>query len=77
MPDAGLLLDRAPWRSDFEAELLRFPAGTHDDQVDALGLIGQMLDTIAAPTPPKEPTPEKASGYRRMGPGSTEQSRRT
>ncbi|MCJ2069665.1 phage terminase large subunit, partial [Methylobacterium sp. J-030] len=30
----------ADWRKDFEAELLRFPAGVHDDQVDALGLIG-------------------------------------
>lgn len=43
----------APWRSDFESELLRFPAGVHDDQVDALGLIGQMLDTINAPSEPK------------------------
>ncbi len=42
-----------PWRSDFESELLRFPAGVHDDQVDALGLIGQMLDHINAPSAPK------------------------
>jgi predicted phage terminase large subunit-like protein len=40
----------APWRSDLESELLRFPAGVHDDQVDALGLIGQLLDDITAPT---------------------------
>lgn len=36
----------APWRADFEAELLRFPAGIHDDQVDALGLVGQLLDRM-------------------------------
>ncbi len=36
----------APWRSDFEAELLRFPAGVHDDQVDACGLVGQLLDKM-------------------------------
>jgi hypothetical protein len=24
---------------------LSFPAGKHDDQVDALGLVGQLLDT--------------------------------
>jgi phage terminase large subunit-like protein len=32
--------------SDFRTELLSFPAGKHDDQVDALGLAGQLLDTI-------------------------------
>jgi len=34
---------RAPWYGPFLAELLSFPAGKHDDQVDALGLIGQQL----------------------------------
>src|SRR5262249_7060995 len=34
----------APWFSEFKRELLSFPAGKHDDQVDALGLIGQLLD---------------------------------
>ena len=38
----------APWASDLIAELLQFPAGKHDDQVDALGLIGQLLDHIDA-----------------------------
>jgi len=41
----------APWRAELEGELLRFPAGVHDDQVDALGLIGQMLDHMSAPKP--------------------------
>ncbi len=38
MIEAGkLALPRhAPWLSDFEAELLAFPGGVHDDQVDAL-----------------------------------------
>lgn len=31
-----LLPAKAPWLSDFEAELLAFPGGRHDDQVDAL-----------------------------------------
>jgi hypothetical protein len=35
---------RALWYADFRAKLLSFPAGKHDDQVDALGLIGQVLD---------------------------------
>jgi hypothetical protein len=32
----------ASWLATLEAELLQFPAGVHDDQVDALGLIGRM-----------------------------------
>jgi predicted phage terminase large subunit-like protein len=38
---------RAPWLADFRSELLSFPAGKHDDQVDAIGLIGQLLDKMA------------------------------
>jgi hypothetical protein len=29
------------------AELLAFPTGWHDDQVDALGLCGQLMDRLA------------------------------
>ena len=34
----------------FLSELVNFPAGKHDDQVDALGLIGQLLDRIGKGT---------------------------
>ncbi|WP_375308675.1 phage terminase large subunit [Bradyrhizobium sp. A11] len=34
----------APWYPAFRAELLGFPAGRNDDQVDMLGLLGQLLD---------------------------------
>ena len=45
-----------PWYAAFEAELLSFPAAKHDDQVDAMGLIGQLLDTATSgATKPKEP----------------------
>ena len=37
---------RAPWFADFRAELLAFDAGKHDDMVDALGLVGQLLDRM-------------------------------
>jgi len=36
----------APWVAEFQRELLNFPSGKHDDQVDALGLIGQLLDRM-------------------------------
>src|SRR5262245_30972373 len=36
----------APWVPDFRAELLTFSHGRHDDQVDALSLIGQMLNLM-------------------------------
>jgi phage terminase large subunit-like protein len=43
MATLGLYPSRAPWLADLRSELLSFPAGKHDDQVDALGLIGQLL----------------------------------
>ena len=44
---------------------MSFPAGKHDDCVDALGLIGQLLDHIMPGNKPK-PLKEKKieSGYR-------------
>ncbi|MCF2523915.1 phage terminase large subunit [Bradyrhizobium sp. G127] len=38
----------ANWYPDFKAELMSFPAGRHDDAVDALGLIGQLLDQMVS-----------------------------
>ena len=34
---------KAPWYAAFQQELLTFPMARHDDSVDALGLIGQLL----------------------------------
>jgi predicted phage terminase large subunit-like protein len=36
-----------PWYAALRGELLSFPAGKHDDQVDALGLVGQLMDKMA------------------------------
>lgn len=55
-----------PWYADFRSELMNFPAGKHDDCVDALGLIGQLLDTVIAGRVPKKPEPEVETGYRSM-----------
>ena len=45
----------ASWLPELRSELLTFPAGKHDDQVDALGLIGQLLDMMALGARPPEP----------------------
>src|SRR5215471_5804787 len=37
----------AEWLPDLRAELLAFPTGKHDDIVDALGLVGQLMDKFA------------------------------
>jgi predicted phage terminase large subunit-like protein len=54
----------APWRAAFEAELLSFPAGRHDDQVDALGLVGQLLD-VMLPPPHAKPAAPATDSYDR------------
>lgn len=44
----------APWLADLERELLTFPVGVNDDQVDVLSLLGRMLDTLTSvPEPVK------------------------
>ena len=55
----------APWYPQFRSELLSFPAGKYDDQVDALGLIGQLLDQMVPGQAIKEPPkPQPDTGYR-------------
>jgi hypothetical protein len=55
----------ASWVPDWLAEVLNFPAGKHDDQVDALGLVGQLLDIMVSGAAGK-PNPMKlpADGYK-------------
>lgn len=43
----------ASWYEALRSELLSFPAGKHDDQVDALGLVGQLLDKMLAGSKPR------------------------
>ncbi len=42
-----IIPDEAPWLDEFLSELMAFPIGANDDQVDFLSLIGRMLDTMA------------------------------
>jgi predicted phage terminase large subunit-like protein len=56
MAVAGLFVNKdSVFYEPFRAELMSFPAGKNDDQVDALGLIGQMIDHII---PGDAPAPE-------------------
>lgn len=45
----------APWYPAFRKELIEFPGGKNDDQVDAFAYLGQLLEQMAAPARPKEP----------------------
>ena len=55
--DGLYMLKDAPFRADLVAEMMSFPVGLHDDQVDALGLVGQLIDKMIAGTAPK-PAPK-------------------
>jgi predicted phage terminase large subunit-like protein len=50
----GLRVKRdAPFLAELITEMMSFPVGVHDDQVDALGLVGQLLDRMQAGSVPK------------------------
>lgn len=58
------MLADAPWRADLHSEMMSFPVGVHDDQVDALGLVGQLLDRMQSgkPLPPPDNRPKQPIG---------------
>jgi predicted phage terminase large subunit-like protein len=52
---AGLYVQQdAPFLSDLISEMMSFPVGVHDDQVDALGLAGQLMDRMSTGPKPKQ-----------------------
>ncbi len=52
---SGLYIaEDAPWLSDVISEMMSFPVGVHDDIVDMLGLVGQLMDKMATGQRPKE-----------------------
>ncbi len=59
MRQGKVLFDRnAAWFDQLRQEMLDFPAGKHDDVVDAMAWVGLLLDEIGrqAPPPPKRRT---------------------
>jgi predicted phage terminase large subunit-like protein len=57
----------AKWLPDLRAELVAFPEGKHDDQVDALGLVGQLMDRYTPGVIPPKPDGQKWPGYAPFG----------
>jgi predicted phage terminase large subunit-like protein len=48
-----------PWVADLVAEILAFPAGRHDDQVDCMSLLGQLLGQLIVGRAPESTEPPK------------------
>jgi len=59
------VLRNAEYKTDLINEMMSFPVGVHDDAVDALGLVGQLLDkTMSGREPAPEPVEEEMEeGY--------------
>ena len=56
--------EKASWWPQMRSELLSFPAGRHDDTIDALGLVGQLLDhMLVGIAPTKAAKPGKVDDY--------------
>jgi predicted phage terminase large subunit-like protein len=70
MAQEGLYVPiNASWYPALRSELLSFPAGKYDDQVDALGLVGQLLAKMTGGQLPVEAEkPKNASGYKSAAP---------
>jgi predicted phage terminase large subunit-like protein len=54
----GFFPEVAPWRADTEHELLRFPGGAHDDNVDALAWVVNLVVGKSAPRKVERKEPE-------------------
>lgn len=69
MANVGLYVPaEAPWYAALRSELLSFPAGKHDDQVDALGLVGQLLDKMLKGRKPRPTEKPRRDRYDRVEP---------
>ncbi len=49
------LTRNAPWTAALVSEILSFPAGANDDQVDTLSLIGRALPHLSGGRVPRSP----------------------
>jgi phage terminase large subunit-like protein len=51
------------WLADLEAELLMFPMGKRDNRVDALSIVGRLLDVITDGHEPEKPVTNHLDDY--------------
>lgn len=58
--------EKAHFRGELENELVTFPAGKHDDQVDAISTLCRLTDTMKKPGTKKRPR-EMATAYNPYG----------
>lgn len=57
----------AAWKGDVLSQLIRFPAGKHDDSVDVMSLIGRGLEFIRTPSNAKPRVKQNFGGAGWMG----------
>jgi len=57
---------KAPWLEKLISELMAFPAGKNDDQVDVLSLFGRILDRMYRGQVPKDPNKSKGKWPEQM-----------
>lgn len=57
MASGMVLWPERDWAEKAKSELLKFPAGAHDDIVDACSLFGRHIDNVRKALPPPEPPP--------------------
>lgn len=55
-----LMWPRAAWVGELQRQCLVFPAGSPDDGVDTLGMIGRGADTLGKPSAPAVPRKQRA-----------------
>jgi len=55
----------APWVDDLVSEMISFPAGKNDDQVDVMALFGRMLDNMIGASGAAKPNKPKPDRYER------------
>lgn len=58
--------ENTPWLTDFEDELLSFPRGKHDDQVDTMSQAGEIVHNIVSDGKPWNALPDERMGQSRF-----------
>lgn len=53
----------APWKADVQGQMLRFPAGKHDDAVDVFSLIGRGMKFVGAARNKRVIIPQSLFGF--------------